>query len=179
MLAFAAGQQDHRQFGGVGILVRPSLSPFRHIIFHPLHPVRISSLNLWMRRDCVWWSHWLAAAQRVTITTQLNPCGAIILVALEEQFHHKGAKARSRRHCGSEAAQSEKSLARRIADVASPVAAVAPLFPPLPPVQISKIEYLFQAALCLCALVVKPVTAAVPQFLLLPPVNKFVESMEP
>ncbi len=120
MLAFAAGQQDHRQFGGVGILVRPSLSPFRHIIFHPLHPVRISSLNLWMRRDCVWWSHWLAAAQRVTITTQLNPCGAIILVALDEQFHHKGAKARSRRHCGSEAAQSEKSLARRIIDVASP-----------------------------------------------------------
>ena len=36
-----------------------------------------------------------------------------------------------------------------------PVVAVAPLFPPLPPVQISKIEYLFQAALCLCALVVK------------------------
>ena len=36
-----------------------------------------------------------------------------------------------------------------------PVADVAPLFPPLPPVQISKIEYLFQAALCLCALVVK------------------------
>ncbi len=42
------------------------------------------------------------------------------MVALDEQFHHKGAKARSRRHCGSEAAQSEKSLARRIIDVASP-----------------------------------------------------------
>ena len=36
-----------------------------------------------------------------------------------------------------------------------PVAAVAPLVPPLPPVQFSKIEYLFQAALCLCAVVVK------------------------
>ena len=36
-----------------------------------------------------------------------------------------------------------------------PVAAVAPLFPPLPPVQISKIEYPFPTALCLCAVVVK------------------------
>ena len=45
-----------------------------------------------------------------------------------------------------------------------PPVAVAPLFPPLPPVQISKIEYLFQAALCLCALVVKPVTAAANPF---------------
>ena len=38
-----------------------------------------------------------------------------------------------------------------------PVAAAIPPFPPLPPVQISKIEYLFQAVLCLCALVVKTV----------------------
>ena len=85
-----------------------------------------------------------------------------------------------------------------------PPVAVAPLFPPLPPVQISKIEYLFQAALCLCAVVVeigfcsliivhwplgatlcrcavmvKIVTAAAHPFPLLPPVNKFVESMEP
>ena len=60
-----------------------------------------------------------------------------------------------------------------------PVAAAPPPFPPLPPVHISKIEYLFRAALCLCALVVKPVTAAIPLFPPLSPVNKFVELMEP
>ncbi len=36
-----------------------------------------------------------------------------------------------------------------------PVAAVAPLFPPLPPVQISTIDNPFPTALCLCAVVVK------------------------
>ena len=39
------------------------------------------------------------------------------MVALDEQFHHEGAKARSRR--GRETAQSETSLARRTMDVAS------------------------------------------------------------
>ena len=42
------------------------------------------------------------------------------MVVLDEYFHHKAAKARRRCHCGSETAQSEKSLARRITDVASP-----------------------------------------------------------
>ena len=60
-----------------------------------------------------------------------------------------------------------------------PPVAVAPLFPPLPPVQISTIDNPFPTALCLCAVVVKIVTAAAHPFPLLPPVNKFVESMEP
>ncbi len=42
------------------------------------------------------------------------------MVALDEYFHHKVAKARRRRRCGSVAARSETSLARRIIDVASP-----------------------------------------------------------
>ncbi len=42
------------------------------------------------------------------------------MVALDEYFHHKVAKAPRRCHCGSETAQSEKSLGRRITDVASP-----------------------------------------------------------
>ncbi len=42
------------------------------------------------------------------------------MVALDEHFHRDGAKARSRRRCGSEAAQSETSLVRRITDVACP-----------------------------------------------------------
>ncbi len=42
------------------------------------------------------------------------------MVALDEHFHHKGTKAPRRCHCGSEAAHSEKSPARRITDVASP-----------------------------------------------------------
>ena len=41
------------------------------------------------------------------------------------------------------------------AGLRTPCPPVAPLFPPLHPVQISKIEYLFQVALCLCAVVVK------------------------
>ena len=42
------------------------------------------------------------------------------MVALNEQCHHQGAKARSRFRNGSEAARSEKSLARRTADILSP-----------------------------------------------------------
>ena len=42
------------------------------------------------------------------------------MVVLDEYFHHKAAKAPRRCHCGSEIAQSEKSLARRFTDVASP-----------------------------------------------------------
>ena len=42
------------------------------------------------------------------------------MVALDEYFHHKGPKPRSRSRNGSEAARSEKSLARRTADILSP-----------------------------------------------------------
>ena len=42
------------------------------------------------------------------------------MVALDEQFRHSGTKPQSRSRNGDEAAHSEKSLARRIIDVASP-----------------------------------------------------------
>ena len=41
------------------------------------------------------------------------------MVAPDKYFHRDGAKARSRRRCGSEAAHSEKSLARQTADILS------------------------------------------------------------
>ena len=41
------------------------------------------------------------------------------MVALDEHFHHKGTKTQSRCRNGSEAARSEKYLARRTADILS------------------------------------------------------------
>ncbi len=87
-----------------------------------------------------------------------------IFTARKQQ--HEETTARYNGRCGGESSPVAQCVDGdpSVISVARNIPEGTPLFPPLPPVQISKIEYLFQAALCLGALVVKPVTAAIPPF---------------
>ena len=113
---------------------------FRRQAICSVYPIKGRIPTIHLLAEQLFWLHWMNI-----FTTRAQRHQDVVIAAARPRRLKNPWLARPRTSC-------------------LPVAAVAPLFPPLPPVQISKIEYLFQAALCLCALVVKPVTAAAHPF---------------